>query len=33
VDAIMTAATGSIKINMAKKQLEHKLEKLKEIND
>ena len=33
VDAIMTAATGSIKINMAKKQLEHKLEKLKEIDD
>jgi hypothetical protein len=32
VDAIMTAATGSIKINMARKQLEHKLERLKEID-
>jgi hypothetical protein len=28
VDAIMTASSGSIKINMAKKQLEHKLERL-----
>jgi hypothetical protein len=28
VDAIMTASAGPIKINMAKKQLEHKLERL-----
>lgn len=30
VDAIMTASSGSIKINMAKKQLEYKLERLSE---
>jgi DNA primase len=33
VDAIMTASQGSIKINMAKKKLEHKLERLSENDD